>query len=200
MAWESHRAELIREHAGAWTLIARGKMFGAWDDFDDAWEVASSLPVSVVHAYLFRIGIDDVETTIQLPPISSENPLWVHLGLPSMQRIGLKLRFPRNIWMANGKEVTWGEQEARLILQNPGQTLRHEVRAVASSNFMGELTLRPIDAKALDLGRFTAPVPAYLQGSSKPCERIVLRVKIPELDVDLFMMAFVLPEHTNPVQ
>lgn len=196
--WESHAEDLARQHAGEWTLIAQGKLIGSWPDFHRAWEAASALSVQVTHAYLFRAGQDDVETTIQLPPIQLEDPNWIHFGMASMERMGLLLSFPDNVWEANGKKVTWGEQDARLVLENPSRTLRHEVRAVTSTGFQGELTLRPIDAEALDLGRFTAPLPAYPEGGTQACKKVVLRVSVPELEAHFPIVAYVLPEYSNP--
>ena len=196
--WESHAVDLARKHAGEWTLIAQGKLIGSWPDFDRAWELASALPIEVSHAYLFRAGQDDVETTIQLAPIRFENPNWIHFGMAGMTQMGLVLSFPDNVWEANGRKVTWGEQDARLVIENLSQTLRHQVRAVASTGFQSELTLRPIDAEALDLGRFTAPLPAYPEGGTQACEKVVVRVSIPELEVSLPIVAYVLPEYSNP--
>jgi len=77
---------------------------------------------------------------------------------------------------------------------NPETSAERRARAVASNMFLQDLTLRPQDARALGLGRFTAPLPALYGVDGLPCEKVILRVRIPEFEIDDPAVAFVLPE------
>jgi hypothetical protein len=193
-AWRERGAELAREHPGAWVLIARGAVLGTWREFDAAWRAAEPLAAEVEHAYLYRAGVDDVETTFVLSPFTAERPHWGQLGRRVRRGWHLTIAAVGNTWIIGDRQVAWGDLEAALTLVNPCTSAEHRVRAVASNLFQEDLTLRPEDARALGLGRFTAPLPAYYSDREHPCEKVLVRVRVPELDIDVPALAFVLPE------
>ena len=192
-AWKQHGPRLAVEHPGTWVLIAAGTVRGPWSTFDEAWTHASALSPRELHAYLYRPGVDDVETTFLLSPFRSENPHWVQLGRRIRVPWRLTIAAVGNEWSRDGLRVAWGDSEARVLLESLDLTHEHTTRAVASNLFQYDLTLRQEDAKALGLGRFTAPLPAFLKGKDYSCEKVLVRVRIPELEIDSPAVAFVLP-------
>jgi hypothetical protein len=109
----------------------------------------------------------------------------------------LTIAAANNVWYRNDKSVTWGDMEARLHLFTPEDHAESQVRAVASSLFEGDLTLRPSDATILSLGRFTAPGFAYANDMNTPCKKVLVRIRVPELDIDVPAMAYILPEYSE---
>jgi hypothetical protein len=191
-AWVEQGPGLIQDQPGAWVLIANGAVQGTWTDADTAWEQAQALPEDWLHAYLYRAGVDDVEITFSISPFTSQRPHWVQLGRRIRQPWGLTIAAANNTWYREGKEITWGSMEARLQLENASGSGQYQVQAVASNLFSHDLTIRATDARAMGLGRFTAPLPAFYGDASTPCEKVVLRLRIPELDIDEVAVAFVL--------
>ncbi len=194
-AWQEHGATLAQEHPREWVLISGGEVKGTWKHHDPAWKAANALPETVLHAYLYRAGVDDLETVFKISPFMSQDPHWVQLGVHARRPWKLTISAVGNGWhRRDGKSVYWGDMEALLRLENVAGTAQHQVRAVASNSFEQDLTLRPADAKALGLGRFTAPQPAYMYNREKPCIKVVLRIRVPELDLEAPAVAYVLPE------
>ena len=193
-AWQEHGAQLALEHHGAWVLIAGGEVLGTWRDFDQAWLRANKLPENEAHVYLYRAGVDDVEVTFRLSPFLSSDPHWVQLGRRIRRPWRLTIAAVGDTWYRDGQRVSWGDAGARIQSANLGSSAEHELRAVASNLFQHDLTLRPADARALNLGRFTAPLPAFYNNADHPCEKVILRIRIPELDIDVPAVAFVLPD------
>lgn len=196
MAWEQHGATLAAESPGDWVLIAEGRVLGHWPTFGDAWGEASLLPTSVKHAYLYRAGIDDREPTFTLSPYLNTDPHQVQLGIRVRKPWMLTIAAAGNQWFRDGKKVAWGDAEALVHLENPSNGATHAVRAVASNLFEYDLTLRFEDARALGLGRFTAPQAAHLYTPGNPCRKALVVLRIPELDIEAPAMAFVLPQGT----
>ncbi|MFT5288681.1 MAG: hypothetical protein ACI8QS_000425 [Planctomycetota bacterium] len=192
--WEAQQAQLARHH-GSWILIASGEVLGNFPDFGKAWGRAQDLPQTVLHAYLYRAGVDDEPVTFALSPFLSESPHWNQLGRRIRIPWRLTMYAANNSWHRGEQSVVWGGMEARLMLEDLEETRQLTIRAVASNLFQEDLTLSASDARALELGRFTAPLPAYYQGLDDPCEKVVLRLRIPELDICAPAVAFVLPDH-----
>ncbi|NQU50424.1 MAG: hypothetical protein HQ519_17380 [Planctomycetes bacterium] len=197
-AWLEQGSALAQEQPGDWVLIGDGAVQGTWGDADTAWQQAQSLPEEWLHAYLYRAGIDDVEITFQISPFTSQHPHWVQLGRQIRMPWKLTIAAVDNTWYRDDKKVSWGSMEARLQLENANGSKQHRVHAVASNMFLHDLTLRAADAEALGLGRITAPLPAFYGSSSKPCNKVVLRLRIPELDIDDIAVAFVFREADTP--
>jgi hypothetical protein len=191
--WQLRGAQLASERPGDWILIAKGEVQGSWKNFEPAWKVANALAPAIQHAFLYRAGIDDVESIFELSPFLSNDPHWVQLGTRIRKPWGLSMAAVNNHWFRQrkGLDVAWGDDEARLRLSNGDR--HHEVRAVASNLFDADLTLRATDAERLGLGRFTAPTVAYWHDRSNLCQKFVLRLRIPELDIEAPAMAYVLP-------
>ena len=194
LAWEEHGRGIAAESPGSWVLIAGGEVLGTWADFEDAWQEANKLPSEKVHAYLYRAGVDDQPVTFMLSPFRSDQPHWIQLGVRVRRPWGVTISAVNNSWTRAGRSVAWGDLEARLYIENPDTSKQREVRAVASNLFQEDLTLRRSDVRALGLGRFTAPLPAYYLSEENPCEKVVLTFRIPELDIDVPAVAYVLPE------
>ncbi|MBC8405200.1 MAG: hypothetical protein H8E15_08235 [Planctomycetes bacterium] len=196
--WMEQAPALIQDQPGDWVLIADGAVQGTWSDADSAWEQAQALPEKWLHAYLYRAGIDDVEITFQLSPFTSQRPHWVQLGRQIRMPWKLTIAAVDNTWYRDDKKVSWGSMEAQLQLENASGSKQHRVQAVASNMFLHDLTLRAADAQALGLGRITAPLQAFYGDASRPCEKVVLRLRIPELDIDEIAVAFVFREADTP--
>ncbi len=196
--WEEHGGALAAEHAGDWVLIAGGSVRGHWSAFEAAWSAAEGLRPPPEHAFLYRAGVDDQETTFVLSPFLGSSPRWMQLGIRIRRPWKLTIAAAGDTWYRGDRQVSWGDAGARLVISAPGGGLVRSVRAVASNLFEFDLTLRPVDAETLGLGRYTAPGPAFLYDRSNRCDKVVLRVKIPELDVDVPAVAFVLP--ADPVR
>lgn len=200
-AWQEIGEELRQKHPGKWVLIASGELQGTWLDFDSAWNVAEELPQQVKHAYLYRAGVDDVECTFHLSPFQNHQPRWNQLGIRVRRPWKLTIAAAMDTWYRDDKKVSWGDAGARVQL-SPASTPNREatkganpysVRAVASNMFEHDLTLREADVAALNLGRFTAPAPAYYLNKEHPCRKVLVRLSIPELGIEAPAVAFVLP-------
>jgi len=188
---------LATTHTGSWVLIAGGELLGPWKNFDDAWARAAQIPDEQDHAYLYRLGVDDVDQVFFLSPFLDSDPHWVQLGTRCWGKWGLTIAAANNVWFRNGKSVTWGDMEAQLHLFTPEDHAESLVRAVASSLFDGDLTLRPSDATILGLGRFTAPGFAYANNKNTPCEKVLVLIRVPELDIDVPAIAYILGDYSE---
>ncbi len=190
---------LRQTQRGKWVLLAGGQLHGTWFDFDSAWRVANGLPDEQLHAYLYRAGIDDVECTFYLSPFTNNNPRWNQLGIRIRRPWKLTIAAVADTWYRGDKKVSWGDSGARVQLSATPAALSedsvdHSVRAVASNMFEYDLTLRQADVDQMGLGRFTAPTPAYYLDKKHPCAKVIVRVCIPELEIEAPAVAFVLPE------
>lgn len=192
--WELHGARLATESPGQWVLIVGGQVHGPWPKFEHADPAARELAGDAQHAYLYRAGVDDVDVEFVLSPFTNAAPHWQQLGTHVRKGWRLTIAAADNTWYRGAKSVTWGDMAARVQLESLDGRFRHTLRAVASGIFEDDLTLTAADARALGSGIFRAPGKATYFGFEGACDKQLVRLRIPELDIDCPAMAWVLPE------
>ncbi len=191
--WHTQGERLATEAQGEWVLIVAGEIHGPWPSFEDALPVARELCEGARHAFLYRPGVDDRDREFALSPFSSSDPHWNQVGIRWRQQWQIGIAASMNLWNREGHSVAWGDQEARLRLESIDGKSHHNVRVVASGLFEDELCLAQADARTLGAGVFRVPGRARYAGSTEPCEKLLLRASIPQLEIDGPLVAYVLP-------
>jgi len=196
-AYERDGARLAEESPGQWVLISGGVTFGPWRTFDEAWAAAETTAGSASHAFLYRAGVDDVDVTFLLSPFGPQRSRWTQIGMRLRRPMKLTMLAVGDVWQrqVNGSTLTaaWGDAGARLVVASPDGAREVTVRGVASGLFEEDLTITASMADELGLGRFEAPGAAYYVDEHWPCRKVVVRLRIPELEIDLPAVAYVLP-------
>ncbi|MEM6568340.1 MAG: hypothetical protein AAF726_24885 [Planctomycetota bacterium] len=203
-AYEREGTRLAAEARGQWVLIAHGEVVGHWPDFDAAWSEAERSASDAAHAYLYRAGIDDIDVTFVLSPFLSSDPGWVQMGRRAQRPQRLTIAAADNTWArkvgAETRSVTWGDDRARFVVTSPDREREAVVHGVASGLFQEDLTITEETAERLGLGRFEAPGRASYAEDRWTSRKVVARLTIPELEVDVPVVAYVLPEElTRPM-
>lgn len=201
-AYERDGARLAEESPGQWVLISGGVTFGPWRTFDEAWAAAEATADGASHAFLYRAGVDDVDVTFLLSPFGPQRSRWTQIGMRLRRPMKLTMFAVGDVWQrqVNGSTLTaaWGDAGARLVVASPDGAREVTVRGVASGLFEEDLTLTASMADDLGLDRFEAPGAAFYVDERWPCRKVVARLRIPELEIDLPAVAYVLPrELTN---
>lgn len=194
-AFAVHGARLAAERPGAWVLIADGAVQGTWDDFEPAWTAASARHTE--HQYLYRAGIDDRDDVFVLSPFVDPDTGWVQLGRRMVAPWRLTMAAAPHEWHRRSGDrdlvAHWPDDLARVTLASPDGSTARTVATAASMLFEHDLTLTPTLAAELGLGRIEAPGSARYTTDGAPCRKVPVRVRVPELEIDVVAIGFVLP-------
>ncbi|MBK8978179.1 MAG: hypothetical protein IPM29_19920 [Planctomycetes bacterium] len=194
-AFEREGARLATDCPGDWVLIAEGRVRGHWRDFADAWQVAAR--ESGPHLYLYRAGIDDGDATFVLSPFTNDDPHWTQLGGRFLEPLGLTIGMAPHLWsrQVGGRTLVarWPGDDAHVELVAADGGVSRRTTTVASALFDADVTLTETAATALGAGRIEAPGKAWYASRDWPCRKVLLRVRLPELEIDAPAIGYVLP-------
>ena len=192
---------------GKWVVIAGGKLCVAFDDYQSALAFADKNHPQSKHRFIFRPGIDDKnEPKFYLSPWKTGSPNWNQLGRQFHQDQQLTISAFK--WIRNRKSLDTPNGKGVVTLGSIDGKQSIKRSCVVSGMFNRYLTLTETDAEALGLYKSSAPGKVQY-GNSGKCDRVFCMVKIPELEIDTLVLAFVIPDRlvqrsptvsTTPVQ
>ena len=195
-AWKRSAALLAADAAtqGHWVVFTDGEFRGSFEELHEAWEAA----FDAEHALVFRPGIDDVDVTFPLSPFLNNDPRWTQLGTRLWGQFDLMIEAAGNVWHRrdDGRvlSMAWGDAGVRAELASFDGSKSVMTRTVPSGIFEQDLSLTEAQAEALGLGRIEVPGRAYYGSKKWPCRKVLLRVRIPALEIDVPAIGFVLPK------
>ena len=188
-AYEKAKETFKELQENSWIAITNGQVTKAFDSMQKANEAADKIDPDAVHRYVFRPGVDDVNPIFALSPWS-ERANWVQLGRSFHQKALLTVA--ANLWVRNGKQVNHETVTVASVASNNETTINSHT--VVSGMFMYDLTITESMAQKLDVYRFSVPGQATLKGWDAKCEKGWCRGTIPGLDVDMQVLAFIIPD------
>lgn len=200
----SKRAEEIRtKYAGKFVVIVDGKVLAPFENFADAKAALDKESPDAQQAFLYQAGVEDRKVEFALSPWivkEGQEGNWLQCGQGFVQRAGGEMLIGGRTlkWTRHGKSASWPMPDiSRIPLAIADPTGTHQVQAsyVMSMLFEHDVTVTEEQVAKLGLNRFRIPEPAVPKGAKDVAYgKVRCRIQVPELDVDEWAIAFVVPE------
>jgi hypothetical protein len=190
-AYEAAKGSLSRDDAGAWVVIAGGKIAAKGKDLADVKPAAHD----AAHRFVFRVGDegdrDGLLNNWRAPRLA---------GLPFVRALGVGFELDPN----GSVSLTKGEERATFESHSPFPRIRANIAspdgtplaaegAKLPELFLGtvgpELVITPDDAVSLHLERWEVPGTLQVFRGSIPCRRVLVTVSIPGITGDATFIA-----------
>ena len=186
------KAEIAKVKPGNWIAVVDGKVLTEFASLDEADQAAENVNANAAHRFIYRPGVDDKQVEFALSPWS-EGPNWVQLG--RRFHMNADLTVAANTWVTNGKRVD--DERVKIHSLDTDSSAEIDQKTVVSGMFLYDITLTESIAEKVDINRYATPGVAFLEGwdakRESRCQMGFCRAKIPGLDVDLPVLAFVIP-------
>lgn len=185
------KAEIAKVKPGNWIAVVDGKVLTEFASLDEADQAAEKVNANAAHRFIYRPGVDDRPVEFALSPWS-ERPNWVQLG--RRFQMNADLTVAANTWVTKGKRVD--DERVQIHSLDKGNSFEINQKTVVSGMFLYDITLTESIAEKVGVYRYSTPGIAYLQGwsakNAHKCQTGFCKAKIPGLDVDLPVLAFVI--------
>ncbi|MEM7454177.1 MAG: M56 family metallopeptidase [Planctomycetota bacterium] len=180
---------------GKWVVIGNGTggIVEEADSLETAIENADPTTDDGQQRIVFRLGVDDQDSELVMSPWMSGRSNWWQFGTDFISD-HLEVISHRG-WHRGDKLLETPDGKGKFGLSSPagGQTLSRS--AVASMLHEQELTITESDAKIMGLHQFSVPGEVTLQGWGEVvCSKAWCRVMIPELEVEAYVVAVIIPD------
>ena len=186
------KAEIAKVKPGNWIAVVDGQVLTQFASMDEADQAAEKVNANAAHRFIYRPGVDDQQVEFALSPWS-DRPNWVQLG--RRFHTNADLTVAANTWVTNGKRVD--DERVQIHSLDKGNSTEISQKTVVSGMFLYDITLTESIAEKVGVYRYSTPGVAHLKGwsakNAHKCQTGFCKAKIPGLDVDLPVLAFVIP-------